>query len=121
MTQKWDDIRDQYLYASGTTTCVNEILESLQRQTGQKWGRGAVEVEEIVREAERRMERGFPDAGMFLMERSVLFDEKLQALNPFVVNDAKDKLGLEGEDVESLVKNVVHDFKHHGKGDCGCE
>lgn len=39
----------------------------------------------------------------------------------FVIGeDLREKLGLEGEKIEEVVKNVLHDLKHHGKGGCGC-
>ena len=30
-------------------------------------------------------------------------------------------LGLEKENVEDVVGNTVHDFRHHGKADCGVD
>lgn len=118
----WEDIKNQHLYASGMIISGNEIVQCLQTRTGQEWEIGNVEVADMVCEAERRFERGFPDAGMFLMERSVLYDESLEALRPFVEKDAKAKLGLTGgEDLEHVIQRVVHEHKHHGKGDCGCE
>lgn len=118
--EHWEELENQYIYASGLVTTANSILEDLRKQTGQEWTAGHVDIEDTIHEAERRLERGFPDASMFLMERSVLFDEKLDAVRPFIENDAKGKLGLEFEVLEPLVKRVLHDFKHHGKGGCGC-
>jgi hypothetical protein len=118
---RWEEVKNQYLYASGMMTTVNEILEQLQQSaTGQGWESGSMDVEDIVKEAERRFERGFPDAGMFLMERSVLFDETMDAVKPFVEQDAKERLGLQPEGLEPLIKRVVHDYRRHGKGGCGC-
>ena len=116
----WDKVRDQYVYAAGLITTANECLSALQDSTGQEWTRGNNDVEDMVREAEQRINRGFPDAGMFLLEKSVLCDESLSAVKPFKDNDAKEVLGLQAEDLGSLVKRAVHDFRHHGKGDCGC-
>ncbi|KAM3414267.1 hypothetical protein BST61_g10922 [Cercospora zeina] len=116
----WDHVKNQYLYVPGMITSVNRCLEALQTATGQTWERGDNDVEDMVREAERRIERGFPDAGMFLLEKSVLCDESLNTVGPFREKDSKQVLGLEGEKLEDMVKKVVHDFKHHGKGDCGC-
>ena len=119
--EHWHDVKNQYLYVSGMTTTANEVLDQLQSKTGQKWEIGSRDVEDIVHEAERRFERGFPDAGMFLMERSVLFDSKLDAVQSFVEHDAKERLGLEAENLEMVMKKVVHVYKHHGKGGCGCD
>ncbi|KAF2206378.1 hypothetical protein CERZMDRAFT_108064 [Cercospora zeae-maydis SCOH1-5] len=120
ITSNWDNVKNQYLYAPGMITTVNTCLAALQNATGQKWERGDNDVEDMVREGERRIERGFPDAGMFLLEKSVLCDESLNTVGPFREKDAKRMLGMEGEKLEDVVKKVVHDFKHDGKGDCGC-
>lgn len=119
--ENWMECKNQYLYASGFPTTANSILEAFRTQTGKEWTAGKVDVEDTMNEAERRLERGFPDASMFLMERSVLFDEGLDSVRPFVEQDAKTKLGLEGETLEPVVERVLHDFKHHGKGGCGCD
>lgn len=121
LIEHWEECRNQYLCVSGFTTTANSILEAFQTQTGKEWTAGKVDVQDTMNEAERRLERGFPDASMFLMERSVLFDERLDAVSPFVEKDAKVKLGLEGETLAPVVERVLHDFKHHGKGSCGCD
>ena len=118
--KQWEDVRNRYLYAAEVTTTANEVLECLERSTGSWWEAGRGDVDDCVREAERRIERGFPDAGMFLMERSVLYDEDLDAVVPFVSQDAKEMLGLRVGIVERVVEGAVHAHKHAGKGDCGC-
>lgn len=120
IVQHWDEFKNQYLYLPGMITSANEILSALQSVTNQKWERGEVEIEEIVREAEKRIERGWPDAGMFLLERAVLFDEGLGAVKPFLDNDGKAGSGLEMEDVMEVVRDAVREFGKNGKGDCGC-
>ncbi|KAK4929098.1 hypothetical protein LTR49_004295 [Elasticomyces elasticus] len=117
---QWDEVKNQYLYAAGLVTTADEVLECLEQSTGQQWEAGGGDVEDCVREAERRTERGFPDAAMFLMERSVLYDEALDAVGPFLTRDAKQTLGLRPESVVNIVVSAVHEHEHHGKGDCGC-
>ncbi|KAF2173920.1 hypothetical protein M409DRAFT_62136 [Zasmidium cellare ATCC 36951] len=119
----WSGVKNQYIYAAGMTVSGHEIMQSLQDQTGQTWEVGNVDVEDLVHEGERRFERGFPDAGMFLMERSVLFDKGLDAVRPSVERDAKEMLGLgvAGESLEDVIRDVVHEYEHRGHGDCGCE
>lgn len=119
--EHWTELENQYLYAPGLVTTANSILHQFREQTGQEWTLGHVDVEDTIHEAERRLDRGFPDASMFLMERSVLFDEKMDAVQPFIQQDAKGRLGLIGEDLEPIVMKVLHDFRHHGKGGCGCD
>ncbi|KAK3074027.1 hypothetical protein LTR53_003866 [Teratosphaeriaceae sp. CCFEE 6253] len=120
VVKQWDGVRNQYMYAAGLVTTANDVLECLERRTGQQWTADRGDVEDCIREAEQRVERGFPDAGMFLMERSVLYDEGLDAVGPFIGRDAKPVLGLGEEDVDDVVKSAVHAHKHLGKADCGC-
>ena len=119
--QHWNEVRGQYLYASGLMTSANDVLEALEEATGKKWEAGRGEVEDCVREAEQRIDRGFPDDGMFLMERSVLYDESLDAVRPFVLHDAKPLLGLKPERLGDVVKTAIHQHDHHGNGGCGCD
>lgn len=127
MLDHWEDarVRNRYLRAAGMVTTANAVLASLEREmgTGRSWTADRGDVEACVREAEKRIERGFPDAGMFLMERSVLYDGRVDAAGAFETEDAKAALGLsEGESLEELVRGVVHEYEHHGgkKAGCGC-
>lgn len=120
VVEHWEEVKNHYIYAAGVITSANDVVKGLEEKTGQTWENGYVDAEETVHEAERRIDRGFPDAGMFLMERSVLYDERLRAVKPFVDDDAKGKLGLTGERLENITEHVVHEYKHHGKADCGC-
>ena len=119
--EHWDEVMNQYLYASGTMTNANDTVRCLEKAMGKKWVTGHVEVEECTREAERRLDRGFPDAGMFLMERSVLYDQTLDAFRPFREKSAVEKLGLKTERLEEIVEKVVHHHEHHDQADCGCD
>jgi hypothetical protein len=125
--ERWDDVKNQHLYVPGLLTTANDILDAFQStpgdngQTKQQWEANHVDVKESRREAEARMERGFPDAAMFLMERAVLFDKEVGAVKPFAEKDGKEKLGLHAEELNGLVKEVIHEIKHHGSGGCGCD
>ncbi|OCK78542.1 hypothetical protein K432DRAFT_444556 [Lepidopterella palustris CBS 459.81] len=118
--QHWDQVKNRYLYAAGLITSANEIVGTLQKATGKEWTVGYAETVECVREGQARIERGFPDAGMFLMERSVLFDRELKAVEAFERNSANKTLGLAQESVDRVVSGAVHEFQHSGKVDCGC-
>ena len=118
----WKDVKNQYLYAAGMTTTANDTVISLEKFTGKEFEVGRGDVEDCAREAEKRMEQGFPDASMFLMGRVVMYDESIGGVKPFLDDDAKLKLGLKGETLDDVVKRVVHKHEHHGgKADCGCE
>ncbi|EOD44875.1 putative -like family protein [Neofusicoccum parvum UCRNP2] len=120
VVERWDSVRNEYLYAAGCITTADEIVKCLQKSTGKEWSVGLVETEECVKEAEKRLARGYPDAGMLLMERSVLYDRSLEAVDSFKTKSANEILGLQQEKVEEIVKSAVHDFEHHGKAECGC-
>lgn len=118
--QHWDIIKSDYIYAAGVVTSANEVLSCAEQATGQEWTVGNHDVEDSVREGESRIERGFPDAGMALLERSVLYDERLDAVAPFKMNSASELLALKVESVAEIVTKAYHDLQHYGKPGCGC-
>jgi hypothetical protein len=115
----FEKCRNRYLCVSEVGASYGRILAVLEAQMGCGFEVGCVEREEGLREAKRRIEGGWPDAGMFLLERCVLADERC-----FAGFDAeleiRTMLGVEGGSLEGVVKSVLHDFRHHGKGGCGC-
>ena len=120
--EHWQEVKNEYIYASGMTISANEVIAGLEQETGKTFEVGRADVEQCVYEAERRLTSGFPDAGMFLMERSVLYDEDMNAVGPFDQHDAKDRLGLKPENLHDIIHGVLHDEKHHGgKPGCGCD
>ncbi|OQN96968.1 hypothetical protein B0A48_16942 [Cryoendolithus antarcticus] len=118
--EHWEVVRNQYIYLNGLVTSGDEVVSTLEKATGQTWEVGRVDVEDTLREAEQRIKRGFPDAGMFLVGRSVLYDPDVNAVGAFLRSEDKRKLGLEDESLGELVEGVVHQYRHHGKADCGC-
>ena len=116
----WEDVRNQYIYAAGILTSANEVLRSAEEATQHKFTIGNYDVEDCIREGKTRIERGFPDSGMFLLERSILYDEQLNAAEPFKMRSSNRVLELAPESVDTIVANAYHDFKHHGKPGCGC-
>ncbi|KAJ9660031.1 hypothetical protein H2201_007072 [Coniosporium apollinis] len=120
VVERWEQVKNQYLYSAGCITTADEIVGCLEKAMGKQWTVGHVETEQCVREGEQRIRSGFPDAGMFLIERSVLYDEELGAVKAFEEKDAKSVLDLKAEGLGHLVSHAVHDFEHHGKADCGC-
>jgi hypothetical protein len=116
----WPAVANQYLYAAGVLTSGNEILRSAEKATQRPWTAGNYDVEDCIREGESRIQRGYPDSGMFLLERSILYDEMLCADAPFAARSANASLGLAPESVEDIVARAYHDLLHHGKPGCGC-
>ena len=125
--QNWNEIKNSYLHAAESLISSEQILSTLQAlpDVGGKWSCSEVrDVSELTQEAERRFEMGFPDAGMLLLERSVLFDEEAGVAKNFVQKDAKKRLGLvqAGEDLQEVIKRAAETFKKQGKGgNCGCD
>jgi hypothetical protein len=118
--QRWDQVMNHYIYAAGLITCANEIIRAAESVTNREWTVGTGDVEDCIREGESRIERGYPDAGMCLLERSVLYDEELDASAPFKSQDSNEVLHLTPESVDMIVENAYHDLKTHGKPGCGC-
>ncbi|KAJ8110955.1 hypothetical protein OPT61_g6331 [Boeremia exigua] len=116
----WKTVKNQYIYAAGVLTCANEILRSVEKAVHREFTVGNYDVEDCIREGESRIERGFPDSSMFLLERSILYDEELGAAEPFKSRSSNKLLQLAPESVETIVINAYHDLKHHGKPGCGC-
>jgi hypothetical protein len=118
--QRWEQINSHYVYAAGVVTSANQVIRYAQSATGQKWTVGNHDVEDSVREGNARIERGFPDAGMALLERSVLYDEKLNASAPFRSRSSNDMLQLQPEEVQTIVETSYRDLQAHGKPGCAC-
>lgn len=118
--EHWDELRNRYLCLSGLRTSYRRILDVLEREMQREFEVGYLDRGEGVKEARKRIEMGWPDAGMFLLERSVLADEG--CFGGFVRDrDMLGKLGLEEEEeLEKVVNAVVHQIQHRGKGGCGC-
>lgn len=118
--QHWNEINSHYIYAAGVITSANEVLRAAESATGREWTVGNHDVEDSVREGMTRIERGFPDAGMALLERSILYDEQLNASGPFKSQSYNHILQLRPESVDTIVKTAYHDLQEHGKPGCGC-
>lgn len=118
--RNWNKVKNQYLYAASALTSAKEVVACLERSTGSTWSAGYSGVDDCVKEGRSRIERGFPDAGMLLMERSILYDESLDAMRVFQDQDAKGILQLEPENVDSIVREALHSFGHRGQLGCGC-
>jgi hypothetical protein len=116
----WDGIKNQYIYAAGVITCANEVLTCAEKVTGRDFTVGKYAVEECIAEGEKRIEKGYPDSGMFLLERSVLYDEGLLAARPFREGSVNGVLGLGGEDVQGMVGRAYHDLRDRGRPGCAC-
>lgn len=116
----WDEIKNQYLYSAGTLTSAREVLACLDIISGFDYSVDYSDVSDCLREGKKRIERGYPDSGMFLLEKSILCDESLKATEAFQKNSANRLLQLELETVDSIVRTAYHEFNHRGNPGCGC-
>ncbi|RMZ69865.1 hypothetical protein GMOD_00008797 [Pyrenophora seminiperda CCB06] len=117
---QWDDIKNQYIYAAGVITSANEVLISAEKATGRSFTVGNYNVEESILEGQKRIEQGYLDSGIFLLERSILYDEEIDGSAPFRTRNMNKNLGLPSESVETIVEKAYHDLKHRGKSGCTC-
>jgi hypothetical protein len=120
VVQQWDQIKSHYIYAAGVVTSAHEILRCAENATGREWTAGNYDIEDSVKEGTVRIQRGFPDAGMALLERSVLYDKELDASAPFQSASSNRLLRLQTESVQDIVDKAYHDLQHYGRPGCAC-
>lgn len=104
----------EYIYISEFLVSQNEMLAALEEVEGKKWDVIKADVEECVREGERRMEKGFFDGAMMLLERNVLFG----GVGDIGVWEGE-KSGSDGR-LRDAVRRVVERIERDGRPDCGC-
>lgn len=107
----------RYLYEAESLTTQNAILSALERIDGKKWDTVKAVVEECVREGDRRMEKGFFDGAMLLLERIVLFG---QTGDVEVWSRSQRECQGREKSLKHAIMKTKEDFKKNGKGDCGC-
>jgi len=117
---KGEEARNRYRYEAGIVTCQNKILAALERSSGKEWSIGVAEVKEAVREGNMRMDKGFLDGAMVLLERSVWFgrldDVGIWQKAKADVNGQKHA----GNVVGKAVEQVLMELEKNGEMDCGC-
>jgi hypothetical protein len=116
----WDEIKNQYLYSAGTVTSAREVLACLDIISGSECTVDYSDVHDCLREGKKRIERGYPDSGMFLLEKSILCDESLKATEAFEKDSANKLLQLKSETVDGIIRTAHHEFNHRGNPSCGC-
>ncbi|KAJ5024012.1 hypothetical protein J3E73DRAFT_426013 [Bipolaris maydis] len=116
----WEKTKNQYIYAAGATISANQALKSVEEMTGQEFAVGSYGVEECVEEGPKWIERGYPDSGLALPERNILYDDQLNSSAPFGTYNANDMLGLAPESANSMVTEAYHRLKNLGKLGCAC-
>jgi hypothetical protein len=95
-------------------------LRSAEKATGRAFTVGYYDVEDSIAEGRKKIDRVFPISGMFLLERSVLYDEDLDTSTPFPIRQRGRHTGLEQQLVEVIIKKAYHHLKPLGKPRCDC-
>jgi len=114
----WERYQGRYLRCCEAVSCVNGVVKALERAKDREWTIVKVESEKCSEEAEKRLQGGWPDAGMFLAERSLLCDER--AWSGFWDDEEiVQELGVQSGDLDGILHGLLHEHKHQ-KGDCGC-
>ena len=116
----WEEVKNQYTYAAGVLTSTNEILRSVERATRRAFTVGNYNTEECIKEGEARIQHGYLDSGMFLLERSILYDQELGAAASFELCSSNKFLQLKPELIEVIVANAYHELKRPGTSGCSC-
>lgn len=108
--------RDEYLYRCDFMTSQNALLAAIEGIDGQSWDVIKADVDECVREGKSRMEKGFWDGAMTLLERNVLYGEVGKAdlwWKPEMSRKEDVKL-------DQVIRVVIDQVEKNGKPDCGC-
>jgi len=115
----WERYQGRYIRSCEAVTCINDVVKALEKAKGQEWTIVRVEKEKCGEEAEKRLQGGWPDAGMFLAERSLLCDEG--AWSGFWQDEeVVHGLGLLRRDLDDILHELLHEHRSQ-RGDCGCD
>ena len=106
--------REEYLYRCEFITSQNAILAAIEGIEGRSWDVIRAEVDECVREGERRMDKGFFNGAMMLLERNILYGEVGNM--DFWTESSKN----EDVKLEQVIKVVIDQIEKNGKPGCGC-
>ena len=106
--------REEYLYRCEFITSQNAILTAIERIEGRNWDVVKADVDECVREGERRMDKGYFDGAMTLLKRSVLYGE-VGDMSLWTENSRNKEVKL-----EQVIRDLIDQVERNGKPDCGC-
>lgn len=108
--------RAEYLYRCEFVTSQNEILAGIEDTEGKRWDVIKADVDECVREGKTRMEKGFFDGAMMLLERNVLYGE----VGDMDIWGKPEIPRNEDLRLDQVIKVVMDQSGKNGKPDCGC-
>lgn len=103
-----EETANKYIYIASVTTTQKEIVESLERQSGQKWSRTYVETNESVKIGRGKAAAG-DFAGVFMLVQASAFGKVEGIRANYEVDEelANDVLGLKGTTVDKTVNSVL--------------
>lgn len=109
-------IEEEYVYKPEFFVSQKKLLAVLEDVDGNKFEAIKADVDECVREGERRMEKGFFDGAMMLLERNVIFG----GVGDFDVwKTHATQVESDGR-CREVVRRVVETLNRDGRPDCGC-
>jgi hypothetical protein len=102
-----DETRNSYVYVSSFNLCQNDLLALLQKIDGQEWTIKHQASKDLIEKGNSKLQKG-DFSGIPLLVRAM-------ALGPVSLGDSRpaglwdEKLGLEREDLEQVVRRVVNE------------
>ena len=103
--QKHEETKNRMLYIQSFCVSQNEILQSLERLSGQSWERKHVPSEKYIKDTQAKLEGNPNDAEEWENMVSVVgvIDANWEGKDDF----ANDLLGIKNEDLDQVVKGVT--------------
>lgn len=103
-----NETRNRYLYVYSVVTTQNEILQSLEKATGEKWTAEKTTTDAEVAEARKRLSAGDFNGGFILVHATTYGNtEGLRANYAEEKNSGNGILGIGMESVDETVRRVV--------------
>ncbi|KAF5675771.1 hypothetical protein FHETE_2374 [Fusarium heterosporum] len=105
-----EETRNRYLYIYSVVTTQNEILQSLEKASGEKWTVNATTTDQQVAEAKEKLGAGDFSGGYILVRATTYGNTHGLRANYAEEKDlANGFLGFDTESVEETVKRVISD------------
>lgn len=102
--QKPEETANRYVYVSSVQTSQKEILDSIERVTGEKWNVVNVNSESKIKELKGKLENG-DYSGIFTLVSAAIAAVPLGNLEKAGLNN--DLVGLEKESLDETVRRVL--------------
>ncbi|KAH7252815.1 isoflavone reductase family protein [Fusarium tricinctum] len=105
MVEHADETKNQYVYISSFHISQKDILDMVEKVNGQKWTVKHITSEELIAQGKKRLAEGDSMGATDLVGGGALGKQALGDSRPWGLWD--EKLGLQKEDLEQSVKDVL--------------